>query len=138
MRIFLWAFIWSAVSLEVFTVEWSLQVTDPEYGLTHYDLKKEAFRPYLKKTSWRCFVGPSEEKNALTLKSLRCNYSIEKTGEFTTAVSCGLKRPYDESLIDLYDERKDLLFSLKFSCRLNPREALGQKEVDKDRPVGLQ
>ena len=100
-------------------VAWSLQVTDPRYELSHYDLGDGEFKPYLERTSWRCFVGSSRLKGNLVVRDLRCNYSLEKTGEFTTTISCRRDGPPGEALIDLYDERKNLSFKVKFRCRPN-------------------
>lgn len=98
-------------------VTWSLQVTDPQYELSHYDLGEGEFKPYLERTSWRCFVGAIVPNEGTALRTLRCNYSLEKTGEFTTTLSCRASGPPGETLINLYDERKNLSFKVKLNCR---------------------
>ncbi len=100
------------------TIKWSFQITDPNHEIFHYDLDDKQFRPFLKKTSWRCSIGVTQKKNQFAFKILRCNYSIKKTGKFTTTLSCGRERPFQEALIDLYDEKKDILFKIKLLCRL--------------------
>ena len=99
-------------------IKWSLQITDPWHDITHHDLTDKAFKPFLKKTSWRCLTGPTQKRDQFAFKELRCNYSIKKAGAFTTTLSCGINGPYGETLIDLYDEKKDLLFKVKLMCRL--------------------
>ena len=101
-----------------FEARWALQVTNPSYELFHYDLDDKEFKPFLEKTSWRCFAGAVEQKNDLALRTLRCNYSVDKTGEFTTTASCGDAKPYGEVFVDLHDEKKNLLFKVKLTCRI--------------------
>ena len=106
----------SALFSHAETPTWSLQVTDPNHELTYYDLDDKEFKPYLPRTSWRCFTGASQRRREIVLKTLRCSYSVEKTGEFTTTISCSKNTPQGEALIDLYDERKNLSFKIKLSC----------------------
>ena len=99
-------------------IKWSLQITDPNHEIRYYDLDDKKFRPFLKKTSWRCSTEATQKMDQFAFKILRCNYSIKKTGEFTTTLSCGKGRPYGEALVDVYDEKKGLLFKIKLMCRL--------------------
>ena len=100
---------------------WDLQITNPQFDVKYTRLNKEAYKPYLKKTSWRCQVGPVHLKNlpkgALQWRSLLCNYSVKKTGQVTTFVGCSSPRPYGEGVLELFDERKNLTFKIMLSCR---------------------
>ncbi|MEC7278018.1 MAG: hypothetical protein VXV96_16980 [Bdellovibrionota bacterium] len=98
---------------------WDLQVTNPDYELVNYKLDAKEFKPYLKKTSWRCSTGETEQRGNISLKKLTCDYSIEKAGTVTTAVSCSKERPYSENYLELYDERKDLTFQVMLKCQLD-------------------
>ena len=95
---------------------WDLQVTNPEFELINHKLSKKQFRPYLKKTSWRCEVGETEEKNNLEIRSLTCDYSIKKAGIVKTRVSCSSQRPYSEANLELFDEKKLLTFKIMLTC----------------------
>lgn len=99
-------------------IRWDLQVTDPDYELVNYNLDAKSFKPYLKKTSWRCQTGVTEQKGALFMKSLTCDYSVEKAGTVKTIVSCSKDRKYSEGFLELYDERKDLTFQVMLTCRV--------------------
>lgn len=99
-------------------IRWDLQVTDPDYELVNYNLDAKSFKPYLKKTSWRCQTGVTEQKGALFMKSLTCDYSVEKAGTVKTIVTCSKDRKYSEGFLELYDERKDLTFQVMLTCRV--------------------
>ncbi len=99
-------------------LRWDLQVTDPEFELTNYKLEEKAFKPYLKKTSWRCQVSETTKKGPISIRSLLCDYSVEKAGTVKTFVSCSKDRPYSEGVLELYDERKDLTFQVMLTCRV--------------------
>ena len=105
------------VSTHASDYNWELQVTNPDYELNYDKLKDDGHKPYLKATSWRCYVEPIQHKNNLELRRLRCNYSIEKTGKVSTIVSCGQKKSYNETTLELFDERKNLTFSVMLLCR---------------------
>ncbi|GEM_PF-2293802 len=99
-------------------IRWDLQITDPQYELVNYNLEAKAFKPFLKKTSWRCKVGETESKGTLRLKTLTCDYSVEKTGSVKTIISCSPERPYSEGFLELYDQRKDITFQVMLTCRV--------------------
>lgn len=99
-------------------IRWDLQVTDPDFELVNYKLEDQTFKPYLKKTSWRCETGETEKKNSLEIKKLTCDYSIEKAGTVSTIVSCSDQRPYSEGNLELFDERKNLTFKVMLTCRV--------------------
>tara|TARA_B110000908_G_C10007814_1_gene337129 strand:+ start:155 stop:571 length:417 start_codon:yes stop_codon:yes gene_type:complete len=99
------------------TYKWQLQITDPDFELIYSDLDGNSRKAYLNKTSWRCSTGPTEVTNGIELKSLLCNYSIEKTGTVKTLVSCSKAKPYGETSLKLYDQRKDLTFTVMLLCR---------------------
>jgi hypothetical protein len=99
-------------------LRWDLQVTDPDFELTNYKLEDKTFKPYLKKTSWRCQVSETTKKGPLSIRSLLCDYSVEKAGTVKTFVSCSKERPYSEGVLELYDERKDLTFQVMLTCRV--------------------
>ncbi len=96
---------------------WDLQVTDPDFELVNYKLDQKPFKPYLKKTSWRCETSETEENGPRQIKKLICDYSVEKAGTVTTIVSCSHQRPYSEGFLELYDERKKLTFQVMLTCR---------------------
>ena len=102
------------------TFRWNLQITDPNFEVTNVQIDDKLHRPYLKKTSWRCWIGPTETKELpqtiLKRKSLTCSYSIQKTGRITTFVSCSHQKLYDEGILELYDERKKMKFRLMLTC----------------------
>ena len=100
------------------SLRWDLQITDPDYELVNYNLDEKSFKPYLKKTSWRCQTGVTEQKGNLFLKTLMCDYSVEKAGTVKTIVSCSNERKYSEGFLELYDERKDLTFQVMLTCRV--------------------
>lgn len=96
--------------------QWSLQITDPDFELKNYPIANESFKPFLPKTSWRCEVSEAESKNGFEVRHLFCNYSIQKLGTMKTPLSCGPTKKSSEILLDLYDEKKDLLYKVRFSC----------------------
>jgi hypothetical protein len=97
--------------------KWEIQVTDPEFELNYKTLGDGGFKPFLSKTSWRCYVGPITEKNSIEMRKIRCNYSIKKTGKVTTLLSCSDQKTYDEVTLELFDEKKNLTFSIMLICR---------------------
>lgn len=97
--------------------KWEIQITDPQFELNYKTLGDEKYRPYLKKTSWRCDVTPIEQKHRMEMRKLHCNYSVEKTGTVTTLLSCGDKKDYNEVTFELFDERKNLTFLVMLLCR---------------------
>lgn len=98
-------------------IRWDLQITDPDFELKNYKLDEKKFKPFLDKTSWRCFTGETETKGNMELKSLSCDYSVEKAGTVATVISCSPERKYSEGFFDLYDERKNLNFKIMLTCR---------------------
>lgn len=96
---------------------WQLQVTDPSFELSYTRLDEKSFRPFLKKTSWRCQVGPLINKSNLEVRELYCDYSVKKAGTIKTTVSCGPQKHYNEVSLELYDEKKELTFNVMLLCR---------------------
>ncbi len=101
-------------------LRWNLQITDPGFEIKNVQLDEKLYRPYLKKTAWRCWVGPTETKKlpqtTLIRRSLTCSYSIRNTGRAKTFASCSPQRPYGEGILELYDERKKMTFRLMLTC----------------------
>lgn len=97
--------------------QWSIQVTYPDYEVKNFKLDDMEYKTFLPKTSWRCWVSETEFNKKQELKKLRCNYSVEKNGEFSQIVSCGAQNKYSEVVLDLIDERKKLEFKLHLICR---------------------
>lgn len=100
------------------SIRWDLQVTDPQFDLVNYKLEGVPFKPYLKKTSWRCEVSETEKKGKLEIKNLFCDYSVEKAGTVKTAVSCSPQRKYSEAYLELFDEKKNLTFQVMLTCNV--------------------
>ena len=96
---------------------WSLQVTDHNFELSHYPLKNAIFKPYLKKTSWRCRVGKEFTRTHLRTRELFCDYSIKKTGAISTKLSCSSNVPYNDITLNLYDQAKRLELTIMLSCK---------------------
>ena len=96
---------------------WSLQITDPEYEVVHKKLDAKAYKPYLKKTGWRCQVGETQKKQESTFRKIHCDFSVQKAGQVSSVLSCSPHRPYGELILDLYDERKDITFKLMLTCQ---------------------
>lgn len=96
---------------------WEIQTTDPDFDLQHTKISSTNHKIFLPKTGWRCEVKEIEKKDDLESRKIYCNFSILKTGTFTTYLSCSKNRPYGEQLIDLFDQRKDINFKLMISCR---------------------
>lgn len=111
-------------------VEWALQITDPEFDLKHIPLSNSELKPLLPKTSWRCTVGEVQKKGESESRELHCDYSIEKAGTFTTYTVCSASNQYDESKVVLFDERKNLNFTLLLLCR--------RSEVKNEAPVPVE
>lgn len=105
------------LSTNLYAAKWSVQVTYPDYEVKNFKLDDMEYKAFLPKTSWRCWVGETQFSNKQELKSLRCNFSVEKTGEFSQVVSCGDKKPFSEVVLDLKDERKNLDFKIHLICR---------------------
>ena len=105
-------------SFQIFgQTSWSLQITDPNYELVNFEVDNESFKPYLEKTSWRCYLGEVNKNNGLYKRTLRCNYSSKKSGEFEVLLSCGKENKLGETSLELVDEKKDLRFKIRLSCR---------------------
>jgi hypothetical protein len=96
---------------------WQLQITDPDFELLYTNLDKGSKKAYLNKTSWRCSTGATEVKNGIELKSLFCNYSVNQAGTVKTFVSCSNEKPYGETSLELYDQRKKITFTVMLLCR---------------------
>jgi hypothetical protein len=97
--------------------KWSVQITYPDHELKNFKLDDMEFKTFLPKTSWRCWVGETQFNGKKELKKLRCNYSVEKNGEFSQFVSCGPDSKYSEAVVDLKDEKKKLEFKIHLICR---------------------
>ena len=97
--------------------KWSVQVTYPDYEVKNFKLDDMEYKAFLPKTSWRCWVKETEFNKEQELKVLTCNYSVEKTGEFSQTVSCGPKNNFSEVIMDLKDEKKKLDFKIHLICR---------------------
>jgi hypothetical protein len=104
-------------SLPLLAAEWSVQITYPDYEVKNFKLDDMEFKTFLPKTSWRCWVSETTFNKKQEKKNLKCNYSVEKTGEISTLVSCGSLRKYSELVLDLKDEKKSLEFKLHLICR---------------------
>jgi hypothetical protein len=105
-------------SLSLGAAEWSVQITYPDYEVKNFKLDGMEFKTFLPKTSWRCWVGETTFNQKQEIKHLRCNYSVDKTGEFKTMLSCGALKKFSEVVIDLRDEKKSLEFKLHLICRV--------------------
>lgn len=105
------------VSVQAIEFTWQLQVTDPSFELSYKTLGNKTYKPFLEKTSWRCTAGELEKKKNLEMRSLFCDYSIEKAGTIKTAISCGTNKDYNEVSLELFDEKKDLTFTVMLLCR---------------------
>ncbi len=98
--------------------QFNLQITEPDFTLKNYPLDDKEFRPFMQKTSWRCFFGETKEKGKDQFyKNVRCNYSVKKVGEFTTKIVCGKNMPFNELHLDLLDEKKNLTFKIYLFCK---------------------
>lgn len=97
--------------------DWALQITDPEFDLRHIPLEAGEIKPLLPKTSWRCRISEIQAKGTSESRELYCDYSIEKAGTFTTYTVCSAENGYDESKVVLFDERKNLTFTLLLLCK---------------------
>lgn len=109
----------AALSYNVQAIDytWQLQITDPEFELIYTNLDNSSRQAYLAKTSWRCSTGETEIKNDIHLKSLFCDYSITKAGTVKTLVSCSKEKPYGETSLELFDQRKNITFTVMLLCR---------------------
>jgi hypothetical protein len=106
-----------SVTAQASQFDWSLQITDPQFELQNTPLPDSHHKQYLPKTAWRCSVSEIVIKGGIESRELSCDYSIEKTGAFTTYTSCSNERDYSESKVTLSDERKNLTFQLLLLCR---------------------
>ena len=97
--------------------KWNLQVTDHLFELKSYDLDESAYKAYLKKTSWRCQVGPVENKLNLSTRELKCDYSIKKAGAVITRLTCSDNASYNDTTLTLEDQVKDLELKIMLSCK---------------------
>ncbi|MBT3584919.1 MAG: hypothetical protein HN509_08430 [Halobacteriovoraceae bacterium] len=104
-------------SLNTLGATWNLQITDANFDLTQTELPETEFKPFISKTSWRCWFGATESRGEVLRKKIRCNYSIQKTGEFITWVSCSKGRPLGEASFELNDERKNLQLKILATCQ---------------------
>jgi len=98
--------------------KWSLQVTAPNFEVNSFRLDEKSFKPFLASTSWRCWIGETNNERSIYIKKIRCNYSSQKTGEISTQISCSKGNPYDEISLNLNDEKKGLEFKLYLFCQL--------------------
>lgn len=98
--------------------KWSVQVTYPDYEVKNFKLDDMEYKTFLPKTSWRCWVGETQFNGKKELKKLRCNYSVQKSGEFSQVVSCGPDNSFSEIVVDLVDEKKKLEFKIHVICRI--------------------
>src|SRR5690606_6600148 len=98
-------------------VLWELRVHQPNFDVEAHALSDSEFKPYLDKTSWRCWAEKPSTSGKLELRALLCNYSIEATGALRTIVSCGPGKEVDEVALELKDERKNLELKVILSCR---------------------
>lgn len=105
-------------SLSLQGAEWSVQITYPDYEVKNFKLDDMEYKAFLPKTSWRCWVGETTFNKKQEIKYLRCNYSVDNTGEIRTLVSCGNLKKFSELVIDLKDEKKSLDFKLHLICRV--------------------
>ncbi len=110
-------FLFTLLSSSCFAAKWSVQITYPDYEVKNFKLDDMEFKTFLPKTSWRCWIGETSFNKKQELKKLRCNYSVEKTGEFSQIVSCGDSKDFSEIVLDLKDERKNLEFKVHLICR---------------------
>ncbi len=120
MKVLLLVFFISFLSIQnnrASLFRWDLQITNPDFELKNIQLGEKSHKPYLEKTSWRCWTHQTEKKGSQEIKSLSCSYSIKKTGRLTTLISCSPERPYSEGTLELYDERKNLTFKIMLICR---------------------
>lgn len=126
MKNLIFFLIFSINSHLVFAAEfdWALQITDPEFDLKHIPIEDTELKPLLPKTSWRCRVGELQTKGQTESRELHCDYSIEKAGTFTTYTVCSADRAYDESKVVIFDEKKELTFTLLLLCRKKESKAV--------------
>jgi hypothetical protein len=100
-------------------VDWQLRVQQPSFDVEAHALGEQEYKAYLAQTSWRCWAEKPTKNGNLWVRALRCNYSIEASGEFRTFISCGPGKNVDEAAVELKDERKNLDLKLILSCQLN-------------------
>lgn len=117
MTKFLTAFL-LLLSTSLYGAEWSIQITYPDFEVKNFKLDDMEYKTFLPKTSWRCWVGETTFNKKQERKLLKCNYSVENTGEIRTLVSCGDLKKYSELVMDLKDEKKSLDFKLHLICRV--------------------
>lgn len=98
-------------------VRWGMRVNQPNFDVQAHTLNDEEYKPYLAQTSWRCWAEKPTKFNGLFVRALRCNYSVEATGEFRTFISCGEGKNVDEAVVELKDERKNLDLKIILSCQ---------------------
>ena len=102
---------------------WNLQITDPQFNLSYFQLPTGTYKPHLKKTSWRCWIKKVQTKNGpkgpLEMREFHCNYSIKKSAQVTTFLSCSKEQSYGENILKLTDQKKNLTFKLMLTCRKN-------------------
>lgn len=97
-------------------VKWEMRVHQVNFDVEAHQLDDNEFKPYLAKTSWRCWAEKPVQSGKLEIRGLQCNYSIESTGAFRTVASCGAGKNVDEIALELKDERKNLDLKIILSC----------------------
>ena len=117
MKAILFIFLFLSFPLFADEYQWNLQITTPDFDLINTPLTDKEYKPFLKKNGWRCWFGKTQLKNAVSLKEVKCDFSIKKAGQFISVLSCSKERPYGELLFDLYDERKDITHKIMLTCR---------------------
>jgi len=96
--------------------EWTLQITFPNYEVKNFRLTNKQYKPFLPKTAWRCNIKETEIKNKIELREITCTYSIKKYGSFSSVISCSSEHRYSEFLVNLQDERKNLIYKIFLFC----------------------
>lgn len=109
-------------ALLVAQVRWELRVHQPNFDVEAHSLTDSEFKPYLDKTSWRCWAESPTKTGNLSIRALNCNYSVESTGAFRTIASCGPGKNVDEIAVELTDERKNLNLKVILSCQYSEGE----------------
>lgn len=116
------------ISLVIFTssllaqTSWELRVHQANFDVEGYKLDQQEYKAYLDKTSWRCWAEKPTQSGTLTIRALRCNYSVEALGSFRTYASCGPGKIVDEVGVELKDERKNLDLKVILSCQHKGQE----------------
>ncbi len=115
---FAWAIIFFLTSVaSANDVRWELRVNQANYDVQAHTLDDNEYKPLLVRTSWRCWAERPTKNNNLSIRALRCNYSLEPSGEFRTYISCGPGKNVDEAAVELKDERKNLDLKVVLLCQ---------------------